>query len=196
MTIFVGLGIKVSEKNKRSEELAEMLEKYNAFLKKKKDLDEEQATKGKSVRPNPRPSKDDILNENLRRLELMDRYKKRLRSIDEKDKASEAFVSSGENTFISYDDLEEIAKKGKEFFLPPTSTDPIACLSCGNGQFYKGTLDEIRSQLESDFKNEPNNQKILAGLSRLNQELDLSAKPENEIDSDKAPTPFSIKPIY
>jgi hypothetical protein len=140
--------------------------------------------------------------ENLFRLGMLNRYNEKPRSEEEEEQARK----SGENTFIAYKDLEKMAKNGEKFFLPPNSEED-ACLSCGNGCLYKGSLSEIRMQLQSDLKNNPGNDNLKTGLERIEKEI--IAKPnfalskkkdhsEEETTSQEntytTPNPFSIKP--
>ncbi|HAT1770860.1 TPA: hypothetical protein I9Y68_000242 [Legionella pneumophila] len=151
-----------------------------------------------------------ISEENLRRLKILDRYKETSRSEEEEEKESKRLINlaaSGNNTFIAYEDLEKIAKSGKPFFIPPNSKED-ACLSCGNGRFYKGSLSEIRMQLALDLKKDPDNEQMKTGLRRIESEIFMKpnlALPKQEKDFTKeeitpqentytTPNPFSIKP--
>lgn len=111
-----------------------------------------------------------IYEENLKRLSILNRYKKKPLSEDEEKNERLNFGLDGTNTFISYKDLEKMAQNGEEFFLPPNSEEE-GCLSCGNGRFYKGSLHELQKQLQADLKNNPDDEKIAAGLKRIEQEI-------------------------
>lgn len=151
-----------------------------------------------------------VSEENLRRLQILDRYKETPRSEEEEEKERKRLINlatSGNNTFIAYEDLEKIAKSGKPFFIPPNSKED-ACLSCGNGRLYKGSLSEIRMQLEFDLKKDPDNEQMRTGLRRIENEIFMKpnlASPKKEKDFTEAgitpqentyttPNPFSIKP--
>jgi hypothetical protein len=153
---------------------------------------------------------DSYYEENLRRLNILDRYNENPRSENEEELVRDNLINRAlnqDNTFISYKDLEKMAKNGEEFFLPPNSKED-ACLSCGNGRFYKGSLSEIHTQLEGDLKNDPGNDQLKSGLKRIQNEM--IAKPnlalpkmENIPSEEKktqqentstAPNPFSTKP--
>ncbi|HDV5711148.1 TPA: hypothetical protein RJD49_002875 [Legionella pneumophila] len=151
-----------------------------------------------------------VSEENLRRLQILDRYKETPRSEEEEEKERKRLINlatSGNNTFIAYEDLEKIAKSGKPFFIPPNSKED-ACLSCGNGHLYKGSLSEIRMQLEFDLKKDPDNEQMRTGLRRIENEIFMKpnlASPKKEKDFTEAgitpqentyttPNPFSIKP--
>lgn len=83
-----------------------------------------------------------------------------------------------------------------------------ACLSCGNERFYKGSLSEIRMQLEFDLKKDPDNEQMRTSLRRIENEIFMKpnlASPKKEKDFTEAgitpqentyttPNPFSIKP--
>lgn len=101
--------------------------------------------------------------ENLRRLKLIDKFAKKSCSEEEEE-------PTAENTFISYADLQALAKNGEKFFIPPTSKDE-GCLSCGDGRLYRGSLKEIYNQLQLELKAHPENEKTLTGLARINQEI-------------------------
>lgn len=151
-----------------------------------------------------------VSEENLRRLQILDRYNETPRSEEEEEKERKRLINlatSGNNTFIAYEDLEKIAKSGKPFFIPPNSKED-ACLSCGNGRLYKGSLSEIRMQLEFDLKKDPDNEQMRTGLRRIENEIFMKpnlASPKKEKDFTEAeitpqentyttPNPFSIKP--
>ncbi|HHT9950810.1 TPA: hypothetical protein ACT9K3_000634 [Legionella pneumophila] len=151
-----------------------------------------------------------VSEENLRRLHILDRYKETPRSEEEEEKERKRLINlatNGNNTFIAYEDLEKIAKSGKPFFIPPNSKED-ACLSCGNGRLYKGSLSEIRMQLEFDLKKDPDNEQMRTGLRRIENEIFMKpnlASPKKEKDFTEAgitpqentyttPNPFSIKP--
>ncbi|AMQ27439.1 TPA: hypothetical protein KKX32_002622 [Legionella pneumophila] len=151
-----------------------------------------------------------VSEENLRRLQILDRYKETPRSEEEEEKERKRLINlatSGNNTFIAYEDLEKIAKSGKPFFIPPNSKED-ACLSCGNGRLYKGSLSEIRMQLEFDLKKDQDNEQMRTGLRRIENEIFMKpnlASPKKEKDFTEAgitpqentyttPNPFSIKP--
>ncbi|HAT1726993.1 TPA: hypothetical protein RGI49_001608 [Legionella pneumophila] len=151
-----------------------------------------------------------VSEENLRRLQILDRYKETPCSEEEEEKERKRLINlatSGNNTFIAYEDLEKIAKSGKPFFIPPNSKED-ACLSCGNGRLYKGSLSEIRMQLEFDLKKDPDNEQMRTGLRRIENEIFMKpnlASPKKEKDLTEAgitpqentyttPNPFSIKP--
>ncbi|AGH54167.1 TPA: hypothetical protein ACGG3U_002569 [Legionella pneumophila] len=151
-----------------------------------------------------------VSEENLRRLQILDRYKETPRSEEEEEKERKRLINlatSGNNTFIAYEDLETIAKSGKPFFIPSNSKED-ACLSCGNGRLYKGSLSEIRMQLEFDLKKDPDNEQMRTGLRRIENEIFMKpnlASPKKEKDFTEAgitpqentyttPNPFSIKP--
>ncbi|WBV62223.1 hypothetical protein PGH43_09645 [Legionella pneumophila 130b] len=64
-----------------------------------------------------------VSEENLRRLQILDRYKETPRSEEEEEKERKRLINlatSGNNTFIAYEDLETIAKSGKPFLSHPT----------------------------------------------------------------------------
>lgn len=149
-----------------------------------------------------------LADENLRRLAYLDRLNKKPLSKEEEEiERQKSLGLSGHNTFISYEDLEKMAQEGKTFFIPPYSGED-ACLSCGNGHFYKGSLSDVRQQLESDLKMDPDNQQLKTGLQRI--ELEMIARPdlisnnkggvstEREIsiqeNSSNTPNPLSTKP--
>ena len=118
-----------------------------------------------------------VYEENLRRLEILNRYNKKPRSWEEEDNERKKLINlalNGVNNFISYKDLEALAKDGRTFFLPPNSEDD-ACLSCRNGKMYRGSLSAIHAQLNSDLKADPGNANLKTGLNRIEKEL--AAKP-------------------
>ncbi|CZG12012.1 TPA: hypothetical protein JBE46_06825 [Legionella pneumophila subsp. pneumophila] len=173
-------------------------------------IDPMQNHKMKNEKTEKRTHDSQVCEENLRRLQILDRYKETPRSEEEEEKERKRLINlatSGNNTFIAYEDLEKIAKSGKPFFIPPNSKED-ACLSCGNGRLYKGSLSEIRMQLEFDLKKDPDNEQIRTGLRRIENEIFMKpnlASPKKEKDFTEAgitpqentyttPNPFSIKP--
>ncbi|HAT1993197.1 TPA: hypothetical protein JBA38_00280 [Legionella pneumophila] len=173
-------------------------------------IDPMQNHKMKNEKTEKRTHDSQVSEENLRRLQILDRYKETPRSEEEEEKERKRLINlatSGNNTFIAYEDLEKIAKSGKPFFIPPNSKED-ACLSCGNGRLYKGSLSEIRMQLEFDLKKDPDNEQIRTGLRRIENEIFMKpnlASPKKEKDFTEAgitpqentyttPNPFSIKP--
>lgn len=154
------------------------------------------------------PKQYDSYEENLRRLKLRNRYNENPRSEEDEEEERNRFRNAGENTFISYEDLEKMAKNGEEFFLPPDKEDKEGNrrgFSCGDGRFYKGSLKEIHNELQSSLKADPGNEKIKAGLDRINREFLANPglafdnkKTEDESETQDSqytsPTPFSTKP--
>lgn len=121
----------------------------------------------------------EIMEENLRRLRMRNVYNKNP-STPEEEKENQHRLQ-GENTFISYEDLEKMAKGGEKFFLPPSSRDEVGVLSCGNGRLYKGSLSEMQMQLKEDMKNDPDNEQTKSGLKRV--EAEIMARSEMTLNS-------------
>ena len=137
-----------------------------------------------------------ISEENFKRLDLLDRYKAKPRSVKEEEEARNNLMNlanNGKHTFIAYEDLEKIAKSGRPFFLPPNSAEDNACLSCGNGNFYKGPLSKIRMELEADLKKTTDNkqrEQIETGLRRIDSEIIMKPPQKgNTPDNEKDPAP-------
>jgi hypothetical protein len=125
---------------------------------------------GTNIKPSIKPSNYD---DQLKKLNLLNRYSKKPRSEEEDEQEKERLsnlAKKGIDTFISYEDLRELANNGEKFFIPPTASDE-GCLSCGDGHFYKGTLVEIHDQVQADLNVDPENAKLSAGLARINKEL-------------------------
>lgn len=180
----------------------ELLNRYKKALRTHSDLANQDTNTLNSDDYLMKARDDYIHNETMQRLKFSNRYNEKPRSIEGDEEEEKRLISAGINTFISYDDLTKIAKNGVEFFFPPTSTDDIACLSCGDGNFYKGALPDIRNQLQTALKADPENTKISTGLARINQEflskphLEISEKESDISHEDEltTPSPFLTTP--
>ncbi|QDP73250.1 hypothetical protein FOG18_12105 [Legionella israelensis] len=97
-------------------------------------------------------------------------------------------LAKGIDTFITYEELAILASHGERFFVPPTEETTDACLSCGDGCFYKGSLTDIHRQLQNALKEDPENLNLSNGLAIISRELiknphlAYSGKKETEVD--------------
>jgi hypothetical protein len=109
-------------------------------------------------------------DENFRILTLINQFNEKPSSEEYNKRHKEALESRGENTFIAYAALQELTKNREIFFLAPTSLDK-GFLSCGDGHLYQGSIKDIYHELQSELNKDPHNEKILAGVERIKEEI-------------------------
>lgn len=83
---------------------------------------------------------------------------------------------TGALVFLSREEAVEFfkaqTKAGREFFTAEHidgKPSGFYLLSCGDGELYQGTLDEINAGLEAAIKKDPTNKKALESLASLRQ---------------------------
>lgn len=113
--------------------------------------------------------------------------------------------------------FEKQAAQNLEFFVtevtPEGQPTGFHMYSCGNGQLYKGSLQEIQKQLQDALKQDPQNDKLNNGLKMIQNRMGIEQNPASKMrgaleslknqdtptpeakeEESKTPSPFSTKP--